>query len=196
MGTDTGLTATELLHLALHATNSDQPDKALGHLKQLLDKEPENAKAIYMMGALHAEIGMYEQAIEELRKAEALDASLVTATFQLGLLELTCGNIEDAEAVWSKLDSLGEDHALVQFKRGMLHLVKDEFQKCVNALENGIAANDFNEDLNQDMQRVLEDARAAMDKSGDLQAEEKSEDQTASGHSLLMNAYGHEENEH
>lgn len=196
MGINAELTTSELLHLALHASNTDQPDKALRHLKQLLDIEPENAKAIYMMGALHAEIGMYEQAIEELRKAEKLDPSLVTATFQLGLLELTRGNIAEAETAWSKLDSLGKDHALVQFKKGMLHLVKDEFQECINALENGIEANDFNGDLNQDMQRVLEDARIAKNKSGDPQAEENNEDQAASGHSLLMNAYGHDENEH
>lgn len=195
MGANTALTPPELLHLSLHASANDQPDKALQHLKQLLDIEPENAKAIYMMGALHAEIGMYEQAIEELRRAEALDASMVTATFQLGLLLLTQGNIEEAELTWGKLDTLGDNHALVLFKKGMLHLVKDEFADCISALDRGIAANDFNDDLNSDMQRVLNDAHTARERTqGAKNAPD--DDSQPSGHSLLMNAYGHEDTEH
>lgn len=195
MGANMALTPPELLHLSLHASAKDQPDKALQHLKQLLEIEPDNAKATYMMGALHAEIGMYEKAIEELRRAEELDASMVTATFQLGLLLLTQGEVEEAALTWNKLEMLGDSHALVLFKKGMLHLVKDEFDDCISALDAGIAANDFNDDLNSDMQRVINDAHVAR---GRVQGIENSseDDSKSSGHSLLMNAYGHEDTEH
>jgi tetratricopeptide (TPR) repeat protein len=59
----TKLDVDELMHLALHSANKNEPEKAIAHLKQLLDILPKNGKAYYLLGALHAEIGMYDRAI-------------------------------------------------------------------------------------------------------------------------------------
>ncbi|WP_179957689.1 tetratricopeptide repeat protein [Exilibacterium tricleocarpae] len=161
MEASTQLTPDELMHLALHATQHDNPEKALSHLKHLLQVEPDNGKAIYLMGALHAEIGMHEQAAEEMTRAVSLAPELTTARFQLGLLHITAGRIEAAREVWSGLDALGDEDPLYLFKTGLLHLVNDEFSDSVRLLQAGIDHNQLNEDLNNDMRRVMEDARKA-----------------------------------
>ena len=160
------LDADELLHLALYATEHDTPDTAIAHLKQLLALDPNHAQGLYLLGALHAEIGLYDKAKAEMAQALALDANLpATARFQLGLLHITSGEVDKAQAVWQALDNLGEQDALYQFKTGMLHLVKDEFERCATALRAGLALNTLNKDLNSDMQRVLQDAEAAAGKA-------------------------------
>ncbi len=180
----TALNATELMHLALHATEHDTPDKAISHLKKLLVIEPNNGKAYYLMGALHAEIGMHDQAVEEMQRALELDTELpATALFQLGLLHMTAGRVDEADTVWKGLDHLGDNDALYLFKSGMLHLVKDEFEQCAAALRAGIELNHFNEDLNNDMRRVLQDAENA---AGSTTTDQES---NGDGQRMLLSIY-------
>lgn len=186
------LDANELMHLALHATTHDTPDKAISHLKRLLKIEPNNGKAHYLLGSLHAEIGMHGQAAEEMALALELDPGLPdTARFQLGLLHITAGRVKEAEATWKHLNHLGDSNALFLFKTGMLHLVRDEFEQSAQALRAGIACNTFNEDLNNDMRKVLHDAEAA---AGTLAAviSDSADDAALGGQGqrMLLSVYG------
>ena len=110
---------------------------------------------------------MYDKAAEEMAHALELEPDLTSARFQLGLLYLTSGRVKEAGSVWAGLDELGAENPLFLFKKGMLHLVEDEFALCVEALRAGIELNSFNEDLNIDMRRVLVDAEKAMTKGMD-----------------------------
>lgn len=149
----------ELLHLAMRASNENRHEEAISHLKQALELAPNNAKVHYMLGAEHAEIGLYDRAAEEMAAAVKLDPSLVTAQFQLGLLHITSGRVPEAELAWKPLDALGPGNFLYLFKKGMLHLARDEFEDCMQALEKGISLNRMNEALNNDMRRVLGEVR-------------------------------------
>jgi Flp pilus assembly protein TadD len=191
----TELTSEELMHLAMHAIGHDTPDKAISLLKRLLDMEPQNGKAHYLLGAVHAEIGMYDVAAQEMARALELESDLHTARFQLGLLNLTSGKVEEARNVWEGLDILGDRDPLYLFKTGMLHLVKDEFEPCVTALKAGIELNAFNEDLNNDMRRIVSAARKAMAgqpavvvEDADNQADQAAQD-TIDGRRILLSAY-------
>ena len=188
------LNADELMHLALHATEHDTPEKAISHLRQLLEIEPENGKAHYLLGALHAEIGMHDVAAEEMTKALKLDPDLPpTARFQLGLLHITAGRVTEAEDVWKKLDALGDEDPLYLFKTGMLHLVRDEFEDCAAALRSGIERNQFNEDLNNDMRKVLQDA----EKAGGISPVESEEGTRAGyGQRMLLSVYERDKDTH
>lgn len=159
-GTNELLDAEELLQLAIRASESNRHEDALGFLKRAIDQSPDDAKLHYMLGAEHAQIGLYDRAAEEMAKAVALDPKLHTAHFQLGLLHITSGRVPEADGAWKALDSLGERHPLYLFKTGLLHLVRDEFEQCQDMLKRGIALNNFNEALNRDMQRVLDDVAA------------------------------------
>jgi tetratricopeptide (TPR) repeat protein len=152
------LDADELLHLALRAAGQNQHEEAITFLKRALDIAPDDGRLHYMLGAEHAQIGMYDRASEEMATAVELDPALTTARFQLGLLHLTAARVDQATQTWAPLDELDPDHFLRLFKTGLEHLAKDRFQECADYLKRGIAANDANLSLNQDMQRILQTA--------------------------------------
>jgi tetratricopeptide (TPR) repeat protein len=156
----------ELMHLALHATNNNQPEKAIAYLKKILETDPKHGKAYYLLGALHAEIGMYDRAIEEMSQAVRFEPNLPTAHFQLGLLYVTSARVEEAREAWKPLDKLGEENPLFLFKRGMLHLVNDEFEACIADLNKGISLNDFNPNLNNDMHKIAAAAEQVLSNQG------------------------------
>ena len=147
----------ELLHLALHAGREHRHDEAIGYLKRAVHEFPNSAKAHYLLGAEHAQIGLYERAVAEMDEAVRLDPALAVARFQLGLLQLTTGHSRAAELAWQPLDQLPHHHPLYLFKSGLLHLIRDELPACILALEQGITNNVDNEPLNEDMRRVLND---------------------------------------
>ncbi len=152
----------ELLHLALRASDENRHEDAISYLKRALDISPNNAKAHYLLGAEHAEIGLYDRATEEMAKAVKIDPDMVTAQFQLGLLHITSARVSEAEASWKPLDKLGPNNPFYLFKTGMLHLARDEFEACIETLEKGIKLNQQNLPLNNDMRRVINDVTAKL----------------------------------
>lgn len=180
-----GLDAEELLHLGLHASQQGDPAKAIEYLKQCLSLQPDNPNATYMLGALYAQIGIYDRAKETLARAVNLNAAQPTAAFQLGLLHLTSGEVPQATEVWKRLDALAPEHALNRFRFGLLALVRDEFAACISLLEQGIEANSFNDMLNQDMARVKASAEAAQERSGRAGVLGDSADAVGRGQHLL-----------
>ena len=155
-------------------------------LKQAIEVEPKLAKAHYLLGAEHAQIGLFDRAMVEMQQAVSLDPELDAARFQLGLLQLTSRQVEAAKATWQALERLGPNHYFVLFKTGLEHLARDEFAECVRCLRQGIAINDANAPLNGDMERLAKQAETMAGKDGppDSGATEPS----GSGH-LLANAY-------
>ena len=179
----TSLDAEELLHLAVAASDRDQTDQAIGLLKRAIEVAPGHARAHYLLGAEHAQIGLYERAIEEMGRALELDPGLDAARFQLGLLFLTSRRVDEAQAAWQPLERLGPGHFYVLFKTGLLELARDEFQSCLRLLREGMAANLANAPLNRDMQRIVEQVEGLLAQpSGSTEA-------AAPNSHLLVNAY-------
>jgi len=149
------LTAEELLHLAIESSKKDNTESTINYLKRAIELNPDDGRTHYLLAAEHAQIGMYDQAVEEMEHAVRLDPSLHTASFQLGLIHLSSARIEQAIAAWAPLNALGENNFLYLFKTGLEHLIRDEFDQCVAYLERGIKLNSINPALNNDMQRVI-----------------------------------------
>jgi len=195
----TQLDAEELLHFAIRASQNKQNEKAILYLKHALTQDPDNAKLHYFLGAQHAEIGMYDRAVEEMAKAVDIDPGLETAHFQLGLLHATSARIAEAEQAWQPLDQLGETHPLYLFKAGLLHLTRNEFDQATDLLTRGIELNQANPDLNRDMLRILNDIqkvsqaaasnpeneKSAIDRNTDKDATDISEKATGGNHIFL-----------
>jgi Flp pilus assembly protein TadD len=175
------LDAEELLGLALNALRTGDHGAALGHLKQGATRFPDNARIAYLLGAEHAQIGLFDRAEEEMARAIQLDPNLVVARFQLGLLQMTQGRADDARATWDALDQLPEAHALRLFKQGLGALSQDRFAEARNLLQRGIEANDFSPDLSRDMTNLL--ARIPSEADGDKPAA------AAEASAIWLNAY-------
>jgi tetratricopeptide (TPR) repeat protein len=167
----TELDETELLHLALHAMDSDRHEESMRLLKRTLHAFPASARARYLLGAEHAQIGLYDRAVAEMTEAVRLDPGLTVAHFQLGLLHVTAGRVPEAQAAWLPLDRLAPDDPLRLFKSALLHLVRDEFAACIENLQAGIARNKLNKPLNDDMRRLLADVQNRQTGSGAANAD-------------------------
>jgi tetratricopeptide (TPR) repeat protein len=188
------LDSEELLHLAMH---SDKPEQTIDYLKRVLEINGDNSQAYYLLGATHAQIGMYDRAILEMSRAVELDPTLSTAHFQLGLLHLTSGQVEAASQAWSALDDLGESNPLYLFKRGMLSLAKDEFDACIEDLTKGIALNQINSALNDDMQKIIDNAKETRNTASITSESSPADKNTKGGQHILLSAYkSDDETEH
>lgn len=169
MNTDTvSLDSEELLHLALQASRTGQHENTVLLLKRLLVEEPNNARALYLLGAEHAQIGLYDRAKEEIGKAVDLDPGMHAARFQLGLLYISSGQVAPALDVLAPLSLAPDNEPFYSFARGLEFLVNDQFSECREALELGISANKSNEPLNDDMRKIL---GAIKDKTSSLSTE-------------------------
>lgn len=150
------LTQEELLHLAIESIKQGDHGVAISYLKEGVEKFSDDPKIAYVLGAEYAQIGMFEKAEFEMRRAIELDPTLHTASFQLGLMLLTQGRNQDAALSWEALNVLPETHCLWLFKTGLNHMVAEENELARKFLEEGIQANDFSPELTKDMLMVLE----------------------------------------
>lgn len=153
----TSLDEAEFVHLVLRAMAADRHDEVISLLKRMVSAFPANANAHYLLGAEHAQIGLYDRALADFAEALRLEPRLAIARFQLGLLHLTLGHTAEAESVWSPLDELATDDPLRLFKSALVHLIHDELKECAQGLRAGIDHNTDNEALNGDMRRLLAD---------------------------------------
>lgn len=160
------LDAEELLHLAITAMGEARHAEAISYLKATAQKEEGNAKIYFMLGAEHAQIGLYDRAILEFQQALELDSSLGVARFQLGLLQLTMGEGNAALHSWGPLGALPEEEPLRLFKEGIEHLMANRFEECRALIERGITNNQSLPVLNQDMRQVLERVEQVVAESG------------------------------
>jgi len=184
------LDAEELLHLAIEASSKNDNEKTIMLLKQALQLNPENAKVQYMLGATHAQIGLYDRAIADMQRVVEIDPNLYTAHFQLGLLYITSGNLIAAEQSWTALDKFGEENALFLFKRGILNLAHDHFDDCINDLQNGIKVNRSNTPLNKDMQILISQAQEAIKNNNQNDSQNKNSKQNH----VFLSIYDNEDN--
>jgi len=145
----------ECLHLAIEAVGRGDHGAALGYLKEGAARYPADARIAYMLGAEHAQIGLYDRAEAEMTRAIELDSGLHTARFQLGLLQLTQAKPAEATQTWLALDNLPEGHALRLFRDGLTALAGDRYDDARSQIQAGLAANDFSQELNRDMENLL-----------------------------------------
>lgn len=98
---------------------------------------------------------MYEEAIGEMETAVLLDPTLLTARLQVGLLHLTCANPSRALELLTPLADTTAEHPLACFARGLIHLIRDEFEATIDSLNRGIELNKENPALNNDMLKII-----------------------------------------
>lgn len=155
------LDAEELLHLAVLDSQAGRHDVAIAKLKLAAEQAPDNAKVHYLLAAEHAEIGLFDRAIEGMKKAVSLGGAPDTVHLQLGLLYFTQGRGKEAEAAWAQLDRLGPDDALFLFKSGLLKVDAGDAAGAVPLLERAAQNVRGNAALAKDIGRVLGNIRAA-----------------------------------
>lgn len=127
----------ELLHLALEAMNTGRDADSVAMLKTLLERQPGNGYALYLLAAQHAQMGLLDRAEEGFRMAVAAAPELPTARFQLGQLLAVKGAASEAREVLQPLtvrqDSLGA------YARGISAAAGEDVAVAIEALQQGLA---------------------------------------------------------
>jgi len=150
------LDVEEFLHLALEAVRQREHDKAISLLKRGLEAAPRDARLLYLLGAEHAQIGLYDRAIDEISRSIDIDPNVPSARFQLGLLRLFRGEGAAALAAWESLSRLSEEDPLRVCAQGFSHLIGNDTAACTEHLQRGIALAAGNPGLAESMQRILD----------------------------------------
>jgi hypothetical protein len=134
-------------------------EDATPKLHDLTARFRQDPRLHFLSGSMMAGQKDYEGARKAMRRAVDLAPDFAIARFQLGFLLLTNGEAWPAQEVWGPLHGLPESHYLRHFVRGLCHLVRDEFAGTIAELERGIAANQENLPLNNDMRLVIDEVR-------------------------------------
>lgn len=149
------------LQPVLAAANGD-PAEGIAQLNSLLSRYPDDARLHFLRGSLLAAAQRYDEAILALARAVSLDPEYVLARFQLGFLQLTCGRADEAQQIWLPLLGLADDNPFRHFAVGMGRLIRDEFAPAIEALETGMALNQTQPVVNNDVQLIVDEIRRLM----------------------------------
>lgn len=186
-----GLDQAELLALALDASQRDQHADALACYKELAGRADAPAQAHFGMGAMLAQLRLYERAIESYQRALAADPALHPARVQLALLLIGQARTQEAAETVQPLAALA-DGAYRHFGAGLQALCEDRLADAARELNQGIAIGSGNPPLDGDLAKLAAAAAEAAGKAGDgaaaAQPEAEAEADLAGSH-LLLSAY-------
>jgi tetratricopeptide (TPR) repeat protein len=150
------LDAEELFHLALHASAAGDHHACMTYLEELLQREPCNARAIYLLAVQHAELGLTQRAITGIKNALAIEPDLEIARFQLGLLLMFDKNEPlEAKNYLEKLSS-SENRALRAYAEAMIAIADNDPVRARQKLAIGLAESSPDSPLSTLMRRLFE----------------------------------------
>jgi tetratricopeptide (TPR) repeat protein len=149
------LTANALFSNALKEIRSAHHIEALAILDKLLEIAPEDPRAFFLRGAEQAELGRFDEAISDLRRATNLNPQLWTAHFELGLIFYLGGNYPNAAEAWFPLTALPPLNSFRLFVNGLMLFAQNKRAEAIQCVELGIQSNSENPALSQNMQKIL-----------------------------------------
>ena len=134
-----------------------------------------------------------------MRRAVELASGYDIARFQLGLLELSSGDAEAADATFQPLADAPGEGALSLFALGLRHLARDNFDQAEALLRRGIEVNIEHPLVSRDMELMLTgiaEARAkGAQEAHDPSAESGGEEDVSAAH-LLLKRYADKSTKH
>ncbi len=181
---DNAVDGEELFRLAVLDMKQNRHEEAIARLKRLIVLEPGNAGAYCLLGAEHAELGMFERAAPELEKAISLDPKLAVAHFQLGLIHYLRNDAATAERYWQRLNGLPESEGLESFSRALLLAARGATEDALTMIDRALTTKP-SEALARDMNRIRSSlvAQRRNPGAGPAGAPQKADSQ----HALLSN---------
>jgi tetratricopeptide (TPR) repeat protein len=156
------LDAEEYFHLALHANSTADHHSCMEYLNEVLQQQPQHARAIYLLAVQHAALGLSERAATGFKAALAIEPELELARFQLGLLLLFDKNRPlEAKEHFAQLHT-SRDPALRTCAEALTTLAEGNPVVATQKLELALSHASSNPGLSMFAQRLLE--RLAKDK--------------------------------
>jgi Flp pilus assembly protein TadD len=182
------LDAEELFTLGVRASRANDDGAALAYLKLAAAKDPSHAEAHWLLGAEYASVGMPDRARPALQRAVELKPELHTARFQWGLLQLTSGLVDEAQAIWKPLDLLADEDPLRLFKTGLLLMVQDHFDEALQMVEQAMNTPSVEAAMRADMAMVVDQIKEKKNAAPATAVEQAAKEALAESH-FALSAY-------
>ncbi len=177
----------EALTASLQSSDADD----IAAIDALISTYPDDPRLHFMRGSVLAGQSKHIEAHEALSKAVEIAPEFAIARYQLGFFELTSGEADRALSTWGPLLKQAKDNYLRVFVEGMTFLIRDEFDDAITKFETGIALNQDNPPMNDDIRLLMRELRNKADGSGpDTSADAGSSDSELSATSLLLGQLG------
>ena len=170
----------ELFFVALDAVNGGRYGEAVVILKELLEREPDNTNARYLLAAQYGQLGMHARAESGLRALLSSAPELNIARIQLAQLLLMRDAKHEVKEELSPM-KFGND-ALAAYARGFIALADDLEASALHELDSGLL-------LPQPVAALAADIRILCDRlrqSKNLEAERSASDQSNASPSTPM----------
>lgn len=185
---------TELLAMA-----GDDELAALARTETLLRDHPDDPRLHFFKGSLLAAQAKPADGRIAMKRAVELAPGYDIARFQLGLLELSSGDAEAADATLQPLTDAPEESALGLFALGLRHLARDNFDQAEALLKRGIEINVEHPLVSRDMGLMLAGIAEARDgaAAGTHRPEtaEQTQEDVSAAH-LLLQRYSDKSTKH
>jgi tetratricopeptide (TPR) repeat protein len=155
-GKTTMFDTEEYFHLALHASSVGDHHACMSYLEEVLQQEPRNARAIYLLAVQHAEIGLSERAIGGIKAALSIEPGMEIARFQLGLLLLfDKRRPAEAKEYLTRLNS-SADRALRAYSEAMIAIADNDSALAKEKLALGLSTSTGSPALSSLMRRLFD----------------------------------------
>jgi tetratricopeptide (TPR) repeat protein len=156
MGAAAMLDAEEYFHLALHASAVGDHHACMTYLEEVLQREPRDARAIYLMAVQHAELGLTQRAIAGIKTALSIEPDLEIARFQLGLLLMFDINQPREAKDYLERLCVSQNRALRAYSEAMIAMVDNEPVLARQKLAVGLSESSPDSPLSLLMRRLFE----------------------------------------
>jgi len=156
MGAAAMLDAEEYFHLALHASAVGDHHACMTYLEEVLQREPRDARAIYLMAVQHAELGLTQRAIAGIKTALSIEPDLEIARFQLGLLLMFDINQPREAKDYLERLCVSQNRALRAYSEAMIAMADNEPVLARQKLAVGLSESSPDSPLSLLMRRLFE----------------------------------------
>jgi tetratricopeptide (TPR) repeat protein len=195
--------ANELISKGLAASQAGNSPEAIDLWQQASTAAPGSGIPHFLMASEFASLGEVDRAEASFANAVLLAPGLLTARYQLGLLQFSSGRAAMALVTWEPLLADGHSDpiapALAHFVRGYAALAQDAFDDALANFEGGLQINTTNLPLSGDIRMVVErihalladqtDSNTSAGANSDTQEKtaDETQDVSSDSHVLLSN---------
>jgi tetratricopeptide (TPR) repeat protein len=117
---------------------SGYPVQALPYLEQVLQKTPQNARVLVLVGQIHLDQQQFDSAEKYLRQALAIDRQSPEASYGLGLALAKQNRLDDARSFFEQAITLKPDYADAVNDLGALYVQSGKINDAIAAFTYGI----------------------------------------------------------
>ena len=181
----------ELLHLAIHASLNGRIDDAIVKLKELLEVDPSNSNAHFLLAADYAEIKLFDKSRFHYREVLKLRPDMSAARIQFALLLTALDNLDEAAQVLEYFSGLEDESYEMFIHDGLIALHQERMPEAKSALLRAIESNSDNAVLNNDLKKIVDGIDQHLQTRGDQDPQASSS--PTNGKSFLLSAYSREQ---